>query len=243
MRHLSKLHRTAGLLAAALLFELAITGMLLNHGHQLDLDNRFVENEQLLDWYGISSPVIDTSFTDADHWVSQIGTTLYLDNRPLHGHYSTLVGLRYTSDWVAICTRDTVLLVTSEGERIDTVATPAPVIALARNTQAPLTVLAETGAYSTHDLLNWDRAGETGNQRWQTPQPLPLDLQAEIVRHYRNHVLSIERVLQDLHSGRLAGTTGVLVVDLAGILALLLAATGVGLWISRWRRRRARART
>lgn len=241
MRRLFEWHRTVGLLTAVLLCELAITGILLNHGHQLRLDSQFVANERLLDWYGIAAPSIDTAFVDATHWASQAGTTLYLDNRPLQGHYSTLTGLRYTSDWVALCTRDAVLLVTREGERIDTLPTPAPAVALARDTHAALTILTEAGIYSTHDLLNWDLAGEPGEREWQSPQSLPLDLEAEIVRHYRSHILSLERVLLDLHSGRLAGTTGVVIVDLAGILALFLAATGVGLWLTRWRRRRARA--
>jgi uncharacterized iron-regulated membrane protein len=49
-------------------------------------------------------------------------------------------------------------------------------------------------------------------------------------------MLSTERWLQDLHSGRFFGTFGVLTVDLASALLLILAGTGLVLW---WRYRRS----
>jgi len=48
-------------------------------------------------------------------------------------------------------------------------------------------------------------------------------------------LLSIERWLQDLHSGRFFGTIGIVVLDIASALLLILAVTGLIIW---WRSRR-----
>jgi uncharacterized iron-regulated membrane protein len=55
---------------------------------------------------------------------------------------------------------------------------------------------------------------------------------------WRGTGLSLERVLLDLHSGRILGEAGVWLVDAAALLFLLLAGSGV--WL--WGRRRASAR-
>ena len=48
-------------------------------------------------------------------------------------------------------------------------------------------------------------------------------------------MLTAERWLQDLHSGRFFGTPGVVIVDVASLLMLILAGTGLMLW---WRSNR-----
>ena len=58
----------------------------------------------------------------------------------------------------------------------------------------------------------------------------------------RGSGLPVERVLLDLHSGRIFGKPGVYVVDAAAILFLVLAASGVWLWGKRRASARAHAR-
>ena len=43
--------------------------------------------------------------------------------------------------------------------------------------------------------------------------------------------ISIERLLQDLHSGRLFGIFGVILMDLASVALVLLALTGCWVWL------------
>ena len=47
---------------------------------------------------------------------------------------------------------------------------------------------------------------------------------------YSGSPLSYERVLLDLHSGRIFGRVGVLVVDAAAVALLLLALSGFYMW-------------
>lgn len=75
-----------------------------------------------------------------------------------------------------------------------------------------------------------DVPAQTG---WGRPVALPATLHAELVRQYRGRGLSVERLLLDLHAGRVLGTFGVWLVDLTAIACLGLAVTGLWLWSRR----------
>lgn len=55
-------------------------------------------------------------------------------------------------------------------------------------------------------------------------------MRRQILAHARAHFISWERLLIDLHSGRLFGVVGVVVADIAACVLLLLAAMGLFLW-------------
>jgi hypothetical protein len=60
------------------------------------------------------------------------------------------------------------------------------------------------------------------------PDTLPSDIRTQIPAPAR--WLSWERVLLDLHSGRLFGQAGVWVVDAVGVLLITLASSGTLMW-------------
>ena len=85
------------------------------------------------------------------------------------------------------------------------------------------------------ESLHWTK--HRGQEaQWSDPQPLPGNLQTKISTLARNRMLSVEQVLRDAHSGRIAGTWGVLFMDAVALLFLTLTATGVWMW---WRAKRA----
>jgi uncharacterized iron-regulated membrane protein len=58
----------------------------------------------------------------------------------------------------------------------------------------------------------------------------------EAISHaYRGSGLTLERILLDLHTGRLFGPAGVALINIASILLLVLIFSGIVLWISRAR--------
>jgi hypothetical protein len=71
------------------------------------------------------------------------------------------------------------------------------------------------------------------------PGVLPEAVRANIPA--REQWLSWERVLLDLHSGRIAGRLGVFWVDLVGALLGGLALSGIAMWWLRLRGRRRRS--
>ena len=72
-----------------------------------------------------------------------------------------------------------------------------------------------------------------------SPAPLPAELKATLTERYLGNDVNWERLLLDLHSGRLLGSWGVYVVDASAIILLLLALSGAWVWLTkpgRWSR-------
>ena len=86
------------------------------------------------------------------------------------------------------------------------------------------------------DFLEWTHwEGDAKTIEWKQPAPLPDPLYRALVEHYRGEVLPVERVLLDLHSGRIFGRYGVWVMDAAAVLLILLPVTGIWMWLRRGR--------
>jgi hypothetical protein len=81
------------------------------------------------------------------------------------------------------------------------------------------------------DLLNWQPAKKPPTSpQWSSSAPAPEDLQQSIKSLYRGEGLSLERVLLDLHSGRIFGSIGVLIYDLLALALGFLSISGLVLW-------------
>jgi hypothetical protein len=86
------------------------------------------------------------------------------------------------------------------------------------------------------DLLNWvERHGSLAAIQWSSPIGEPASVRQAIVRHYNGGGLSLERLLLDIHSGRIFGRFGVLIYDLLALVLGFSAVSGLVLW---WRTRK-----
>ena len=83
------------------------------------------------------------------------------------------------------------------------------------------------------ELINelTDRA--TPLYAWPVLASVPLELKNSLLKNYQGTDIRWERVLLDLHSGRLLGTIGNLAMDVVAILILILAGSGLRLWWAR----------
>ena len=70
---------------------------------------------------------------------------------------------------------------------------------------------------------------------WRTPIQLDTSQAAPYRQLHRERMLTVERLLQDLHSGRAFGPVGAWIINIATLLLAVLAATGYLIW---WRSRR-----
>ena len=238
-RWLSRWHRWLGIGSIFFILLLSVTGIALNHSDDMNLDGRYLRSPWLLEWYGIEVPAPDSSFVAAGHRVTLIGERLYYDDSELMNGLSRLVGSVSTPSFVAIATSTDLLLVTPGGalvERVDTQTfLPAGVTAIG---VAGATLVLRSGdeLYRTdEDLLAFSpcRALDVDEIQWSAPSTIsPAELTV-LQQLYRGRGLSLERLLLDLHSGKIFVRVGPVLMDAVGVTLIVLSLLGLSMWYRR----------
>lgn len=243
LRSLYIWHRYIGLAAALFVILLTVTGLVLNHTEELSLDSIHVGSGLLLDWYGIDTPDGISSYVVGDTTITAVGNHIYWNTTRVPQTSAPLVSAVEFAGMVIIGVQGQLLLFTPDGElveRLDGAAgVPAGMQALGLTPAGELAIHAAHGYYRTDDsFLEWQET-ENLEADWSfSTKPSP-ELRSALQQAWRGTGLTLERVLLDLHSGRILGSRGVYLVDAAAILFLLLAISGV--WL--WGKRRASARS
>lgn len=242
-RFLLKFHHRVGVAVVVFVVFLVATGILINHANALGWDTQRLTSVFWLKLYGVDVSRVESGYPVADHWVSHTASRLYLDEQPLVECNAPLTGVvrlpasaGLGDGGVALCD-DAVVLFTLAGELIEKIplqrgqvrhlALKDDVI-LGRRGEQVVSFDVAGGVWS-----NAERLAE--NLAWSQPATLPGAIASRLPFANTPDDLTRERLLLDLHSGRLFGPVGVLVVDLAGLLMLALALTGLWSVITRKR--------
>ncbi|WP_341503345.1 PepSY domain-containing protein [Gallaecimonas sp. GXIMD4217] len=213
----------------ALLF--AVTGLALNHTERLGLaDSELGHGLVSRHLYGIQAPEI-SAFEAGGHWLLQAGTEqLYLDGRPL-GQCHALKGAQLKDGQLVLACEDRLFLY-----RLGDVPVLLDELDANFGLPVPVQALGRAGgdialwAQGRHWLLDLDSLSLAETERqahWQSPSPAPARLLAGLSLPTG---ITVERLLLDLHSGRLLGLSGVLVMDLMALALIFLAGSGIYLW-------------
>ncbi len=232
---------------------LSATGLLLQHVSKLGLDSSFIGSARIIQWYGIEIPAVESSYNSGTNTVSLIEDTLFLNGRPLSANYFTLRGLVNSEFGSVIATDNQLLLLSEEGELIEALGSvhgvPDDIISVGLGLDIDAAREVDAGSRRVFlrlrdslieadlDALNWTESEISPNRvSWSEAAELNA-AEAELIRErYAASLLSWERIVLDVHSGRMFGQFGVLLMDLMAILFLFMAITGV--WI--WSRRRSK---
>ena len=229
-------HRRLGLTAAAFVIMLTITGLALNHTDNLGLDERYVGAGWLLAWYGIDAPARAEGFRLDQRIVTQLGDRLYLDTRAVEQDVGALSGAVSTGGLVIVALDGDLLVLTADGDRVERLrredGIPAGIRAVGADADGRVVVRTPAGIYRADtQLLAWELSDrESTGLRWPQPAPPDQAVLATLRSDYLSNILTLERVLLDLHSGRIFGRYGPWLMDVAAVLLLVLAVTGVWLW-------------
>ncbi len=230
-----RLHRTLGVGAALFVVFMVLSGLVINHSNGLGLDQRHVSHSFLLGWYGLGGPDNIESFAVGDDWLSFAGSQMYL-NEKLVASTAGGVGAVPSGDLVVAAASDEVLLLDHDGNLIERQpwipigAAAIESIGLHENTA----VVVKSGGrlwLADTELLNWQHAEDNlAALSWALSQTPSGELKQAINRLYRGDGPTLERVLLDLHSGRIFGSAGVLVYDLLALALGFLSISGLVLW-------------
>jgi len=232
-------HRGIGVGASLFVVFLVVSGLTLNHAHQLGLDQKHIAPTWLLRWYGLAPPENIRSFAIGERWLSSVGSQLYLDGYPVTSAPHAIGAVAF-NDWVVAAAAEELLMISEAGELIERTAWEAaargPIEAIGFDIAGSV-VVESSGTYwrADKELIDWEAAGNTlESVEWSRPEDAPADLRQRIIGHYNGEGLSLERLLLDIHSGRIFGRVGMLVYDLLALVLGFSAVSGLVLW---WRTR------
>ncbi len=229
-----KWHRKVGITAAFFVMLLVVTGLLLNHTDKLNLQNIFVQSEKLLEWYHIQPKGEIKGFSVDQHWLTQIDGRLYFDQMELADHIEDLYGAVRRNDGFVVALDDSLLILTLSGELVERLSgsegVPAGIQSIGLSEDGDIVINAAHGDYIADlDTTEWHEQ-EGLVVSWSVANAIPEKLSEQLLRLYRGKGLPLERVIIDIHSGRILGQAGVLLVDFMALLFLLLAMSGVWMW-------------
>lgn len=225
IRH--RIHRLTGISAGLVLLYLLATGLPLQFTNGLDLGGRYITSHLILDWYGLQPP---TEGRQSDAAVF-IGNQLFWNEMPI-AELSSFQGVVQTSDLTIVAAgRKLLVFPTDEPTLLESIGLPESLLSI--GLEADRVVLRTPSS-----LLGMDT---------QLLNPLPVEIEPDQVawaqlssletsrlKTYQDHslhqMLTLERFLQDLHSGRTFGTLGEWIVNLASLAMIILSCTGLWIW-------------
>ncbi len=234
-------HRYMGVSAALFTLIIAITGILLNHTEDFQLDSQDIKSDWILDWYGIEAPKELLSFPCGKRHITLMGEHLYLNRKEIDGDYQQLVGAVCQDERLIVATSHSILLLTPRGELIEQLkesdGVPAGVRAIGVDAHGQVVVQGSHDIYQPQqDFIRWKRWEEDPETiTWTMTSELDPVVKAALRQHFRTEVLPVERVILDLHSGRFFGRLGPWAFDIAALLLILLSLTGTWIWLKRRR--------
>jgi hypothetical protein len=230
--------RWHGLVGAVIVFFLVyllVSGLPLNHVEILKLDKREVSYPWLMRWYGIHAADPTQGYLLGKSYFSWEDGKWVLDDKLLTSSAGQPVGAVEVRGVNYIATATTLYLYQSDGQLLDKVekqSLPAhPILALGKM-GSNVMLQTPSAVFASVDGQNWEKSSATG-VTLSSLQDLPADVKrrtAEILAPG----ISLQRILLDVHSGRIFGRYAVWVMDVASLVLLGLGLSGFWLY---WRLR------
>ena len=238
-------HRRIGLFALVLVIILAITGIMLNHTERLNLDNTFINNSLLLNWYGIKPKDEPVSFRiengTQSHVISAWNNQLFFDDIKVTTLDQSIHGAIRAEQFIVVALDKEIILLSYDGEFIERVSTSisfSNIQRLGMKYKRPVIETSEPLYYMADEhILDWDVIINEGIE-WTEKYTLNNKEREQLLIAYRGNGLKLERVILDLHSGRIFGHYGIYLMDAAAIALLWLSLSGLWVWSSRRRKMR-----
>lgn len=235
LKHVRQWHYAIGALFACIFIFLATTGILINHGHQLNLDKQSVRWGWLNTYYGISTPKT-VGFLTQGVWVSQVNKDIFVNSTASSECLGSLVGAFALDDLLyAVCQKQ-MLILTKDGELVESLGNfPSALVKVAVIDRSILALGTDRKYYRySDDAAAWQLSTQA-TEAFLAPAPLPPDLEGQLAGEADTGV-SWERVVLDLHSGRFFGDMGVLFIDLTAIALVFSSISGLWLWLKKGRK-------
>ena len=239
-----KWHRSIGIFSAGFMFFLALSGLVLNHAHNIGLDKQSISFKPLLSWYGVEIQSSDSGFPFGDSWLSNQQNSLYWNDKRIVDCPELRTSLAYQNFILALCSENIIVL-TAKGLIVEVISElPEQIVSMAtmstNNKVRPALLLNGESKNYIFDLENLEftptddvKNTITNSESVALPSLLPSPLLSSLDNIASDHSITWERLLLDLHSGRFFGQAGIMLVDLLALMFIFLSITGAWLWLRR----------
>ncbi len=234
--HIRRWHYLLGLLAAIWFIILSISGFLLNHTSELKLKQRFITTDWMLEHYGIKVLPILNGFKLQDQlWLTHSKNSLFLNDVILDNNIQQLQGaVLFQEQFITILADNMLFLLTLKGELIEKLTyLPADPQNIGIFENQVILKTKDSYFVTNETFSHWKPLEKIEQVNLSTLEILPTNLKENINKNNKLGLLNIERILLDLHSGRIFGWWGVYVMDAMGLILLWLAGSGGWLWLKR----------
>ncbi len=226
-------HARAGVIAALFLLFLAISGLALNHTNALSLAKRDVKASWLMQWYGLKSTIPKQGYLFNDGYLAAADGRWVMDGHILReGAEQPPLGAVTWNQMRVIASAEALYLYTAEGQLIDKLSDaelPGKPVKQLGLVGDKLVLATARGHFVTNDALSWQPYdGEPPD--WSSLEALPSAELKDIKQAFAPS-LPLERIILDLHSGRIFGRYGPLLMDLAAIVLVVLSLSGVWIYL------------
>lgn len=233
MLKLHEWHRYIGIVSAFFVIILSATGVVLNYNDTLELDNNHISNQWLLDHYNIGEFPI-TSYQSNKLLISHSSQYIFIDGKYVLQSDEALLGAIHTEEYIILATPISLILLDYAGNIIDEISQ------LTGLPEAPLGISKDQSGHPVVRGVNtyWKASPELTawqplrgpHPQWVAPTETPLHIAKQIQDYVRSHEITLERMLLDLHSGRLMGDFGKNIMSIAALLFIILAISGIIIW-------------
>jgi len=240
-RFLHKWHRRIGLLLAIVFLPVALSGILINHTDDFGLADVHLNFQPLLSLYGINTPDTLQHFVTDEHTISLLKHQVFIDAHPIDLQLEHLLGAVATPTAFVLLDGQQLVLLTLEGELIERLSAihglPDVILNISAQ-QNTIWLKTPTHLLTSHDgLLSWEKTSSKFIA-WSEPQTPSAALKHRLLAQYQGKGLSLERVLLDIHSGRILGHWSKYLMDFAGFGIIYLVFTGFFMWLKKYRHKK-----
>jgi uncharacterized iron-regulated membrane protein len=241
-------HARLGVLAATFFLLLAVSGLALNHTDALGLVKREVNASWLMQWYGLKPSVPTRGYLFKNGYLAATEGRWVMDGYVLQstGNKAPLGAVSW-GDVRVIASEDSLYLYLPDGQLVDKVSGAdlpnRPIMRLGvigrgvidASVMPKLVLSTAQGNYVSDDGLIWQAL--TDNQPvWSSEQTLPSKLSASLNMAF-SPSLPLERIILDMHSGRIFGQYGPLLMDVMAVGLIALSLSGVWIYLRTVRRK------
>jgi len=230
-RWLRRSHRWVGLSLVLFILFLSMSGIALNHSGGLELDRRYVSWSWLLDAYGLQVPNASMSFVDSGHRATQLGERLFLDGQDIGQSDSSLTGIAALGSLVVIGGEQRVYLLTAKGEFVEAIDPGSEpngrIERVGRSGNRAVLQISGKQYRSDADIAEFEEWHDDTPGYWSVASAPDALETALLETAWRGRGVTVERLLLDLHSGRIFGGAGTLFMDLVAAFLIVLSLSGL----------------